>query len=188
MCRNREYIPGLYTCDGTVNCVDKSDELNCPGICIFKGRVHMNLTFCSNVCSPKDCLCSRIYFQCRFGGCIPESKMCDQHADCHYAEDESFCQNMTFSTLPTQLFMVTGDKGNNACADPNWISCEATSEGTCYPRYLTCIYERDINNLPKYCTNGKHLQFCKHIQCSQRFKCPSSYCTPIHTVCDGVWD
>ena len=38
------------------------------------------------------------------------------------------------------------------------------------------------------CRNGAHLEHCQYFQCSQKYKCPDSYCIPHWRVCNGETD
>ena len=38
------------------------------------------------------------------------------------------------------------------------------------------------------CRNGTHLGDCIYHSCPHQYKCPYSYCIPVHTICDGRVD
>ena len=59
-------IPRMWRCDGTPECADKSDELNCP-------------------------VCSTTEFQCKDGKCISEDLVCDGTPQCVLKDDEDSC-------------------------------------------------------------------------------------------------
>ncbi|XP_018787928.1 PREDICTED: low-density lipoprotein receptor-like isoform X1 [Bactrocera latifrons] len=66
-CKNGECIDDLDWCNGSVDCLDGSDEMDCKAI-----------------------LCSDAYKKCHYGGCIPFEKFCDKEFDCWDGSDESF--------------------------------------------------------------------------------------------------
>ncbi|XP_053373490.1 uncharacterized protein LOC123531432 isoform X2 [Mercenaria mercenaria] len=68
-CRNMEWISILARCDGIIDCVDASDEIDCPG---------------------KDD-CSETEFSCGDGNCINVGQVCDFFSDCSDSRDE-FCE------------------------------------------------------------------------------------------------
>ncbi len=53
--------------------------------------------------------------------------------------------------------------------------------------YTVYIYEPNSIALLS-CRNSGHLSNCQHHACPSHFKCPHSYCIPVHNVCDGKQD
>ncbi|XP_076062572.1 low-density lipoprotein receptor-related protein 6 [Oratosquilla oratoria] len=63
-------IPTKWRCDGRAECLDKSDEMDCP----------------QPTCQPSQ-------FKCQNGQCIDKSQWCDGVKQCHDASDEYRCCN-----------------------------------------------------------------------------------------------
>jgi len=70
-CANDRCIRSQDRCDSVNDCLDFSDELNCP-------------TF----------FCANDQFKCRNGTCIPISKRCDRRLDCADFSDEMLCPQL----------------------------------------------------------------------------------------------
>lgn len=64
-CANGQCVPAAAKCNGTVDCLDGSDELKCP--------------------------CKRDEFTCRNGNCINIALRCDGQENCLTGEDELNC-------------------------------------------------------------------------------------------------
>ncbi|KAG7157027.1 Low-density lipoprotein receptor class A domain-containing protein 3-like [Homarus americanus] len=69
-CANGVCVPNYVVCDGVLNCVTGSDEVNCT---LSKG----------------DCFDG--YFQCADGVCVPNSVVCDGVFNCVTGNDEANC-------------------------------------------------------------------------------------------------
>ncbi|KAK7507961.1 hypothetical protein BaRGS_00000926, partial [Batillaria attramentaria] len=69
-CDNGRCIPSTYRCDRDNDCLDNSDEANCPD-----GE---------HTCPPS-------YFQCDDKRCIPQRRLCDGGRDCYDGSDERDC-------------------------------------------------------------------------------------------------
>ena len=54
--------------------------------------------------------------------------------------------------------------------------------------YNICFFNPDSKHLPSACPFGSHLKNCKSFHCSNKYKCPDSYCIPYRNVCNGKWD
>ncbi|EDO29303.1 predicted protein, partial [Nematostella vectensis] len=69
-CTSSECIPDVLKCDGSEDCADSSDEINCT----------------------KRSMCRVDQFECLIeGDCIPLSKHCDGTWDCQHGTDEMDC-------------------------------------------------------------------------------------------------
>ena len=78
-CRASECILTSYICDGIVDCLNGSDEVNCSGS-------HDALQ--TNVLVHK---CEDLYYECHPGHCIPLTQLCDDQFDCSDGLDELRC-------------------------------------------------------------------------------------------------
>ena len=58
----------------------------------------------------------------------------------------------------------------------------------CYLNEKRCVFERDIHGDPVHCLNTEHLRFCGNVKCPGMYRCKSSFCVPIHMVCDQIDD
>lgn len=103
LCNDGTCILSHYECDGVMDCPDASDEMECEHVCNFITEKSTNesvrVSLCYDACSPGDCICHDLYYQCPFhGGCIAASKLCDGKTDCKDGQDERMCP--TISRFP----------------------------------------------------------------------------------------
>ncbi len=92
-CDDGTCILDRYQCDGILHCQDRSDEIACQQICHGTQRtdINYNNTYCTEVCQAPSCVCDGMFFQCRKGGCVPWSHVCDCQRHCHDGSDEQSC-------------------------------------------------------------------------------------------------
>uniref|UniRef100_A0AAQ5Z5D7 Low-density lipoprotein receptor-related protein 2 n=1 Tax=Amphiprion ocellaris TaxID=80972 RepID=A0AAQ5Z5D7_AMPOC len=173
-CTNGQCIDKDWRCDGTKDCTDDSDELNCPppscsaqefkcvtsGECISQGFVCDGEEDCidgsdeQRTCGERTC--SPGQFTCREGQCIPGKYRCDRVKDCVDNSDESNC-NYPHCTEKT-------------CAN-----------GACYNNSQHCNGLQD-------CRDGSDEFNCTNQHCPiHQFQCTNGYCIPHAFVCDH-WD
>ena len=57
-----------------------------------------------------------------------------------------------------------------------------------FSHYLLCQLTWDSAGRLATCRNGAHLRDCIYHSCPHQYKCPYSYCVPVHAVCDGRVD
>ena len=156
-------------------------------------------------CIYPECSCAPLYYQCKRGGCVPVSKVCNGFYECYDQSDELDCV-MTDRIKPTPQWysvipVVKYTKDNSSatefvmgrlhpqlCTDLNWLPCSQWPGSLCYPRGYACVFDRYSNLSMMFCNNGEHLNNCNDIYCSRMFKCIKSFCIPVRMVCDGVWD
>uniref|UniRef100_A0A3P8TS06 Low density lipoprotein receptor-related protein 2b n=1 Tax=Amphiprion percula TaxID=161767 RepID=A0A3P8TS06_AMPPE len=172
-CTNGQCIDKDWRCDGTKDCTDDSDELNCPPPscsaqefkCVTSGECISQRFVCDG---EEDCIdgsdeqrtcertCSPGQFTCREGQCIPGKYRCDRVKDCVDNSDESNC-NYPHCTEKT-------------CAN-----------GACYNNSQHCNGLQD-------CRDGSDEFNCTNQHCPiHQFQCTNGYCIPHAFVCDH-WD
>uniref|UniRef100_A0A3P8PZF7 Low density lipoprotein receptor-related protein 2b n=1 Tax=Astatotilapia calliptera TaxID=8154 RepID=A0A3P8PZF7_ASTCA len=172
-CNNGQCIDIGWRCDGTKDCTDDSDELNCPppsctsqefkcvtsGECIPSGFVcdgeedcidgSDEQRTCGRTCSPNQ-------FTCREGQCIPSKYRCDHVKDCVDNSDENNC---------------------------NYPQCteKTCANGACYNNSQHCNGRED-------CRDGSDEFNCTTQHCPiHQFQCANGFCIPMSFVCDH-WD
>ncbi len=169
-------------CDGIGDCPNDEDEQVC--------HLHYN----NNKVSNNTVLAEHILdfvnevdeieetFQCRFGGEIIATLKNDLVPDCLDQSDETEYNNFLRNGSKTTYSAM-----QSLCNVADETTCVKNYPGVCYPRHLHCIYEPNgIAWLS--CRNSGHLSNCQHYTCPSYFKCPHSYCIPVHNVCDGKQD
>ena len=87
-CMNGSCILPTLLCISDQTC----DPNHC--MCYLRGRKIENLDFCKRYCTPTNCTCGTLMFQCTGGGCVPYTLLCDGEPNCVDASDE-FCTETT---------------------------------------------------------------------------------------------
>uniref|UniRef100_A0A3B4FXS2 Low-density lipoprotein receptor-related protein 2 n=1 Tax=Pundamilia nyererei TaxID=303518 RepID=A0A3B4FXS2_9CICH len=168
-CNNGQCINIGWRCDGTKDCTDDSDELNCPPSCTsqeFKCVTSGECIPSGFVCDgEEDCIdgsdeqrtcgrtCSPNQFTCREGQCIPSKYRCDHVKDCVDNSDENNCYPQ--------------------CTE------KTCANGACYNNSQHCNGRED-------CRDGSDEFNCQHCPIHQ-FQCANGFCIPMSFVCDH-WD
>ncbi|KAM9687332.1 low-density lipoprotein receptor-related protein 8 isoform 5-T5 [Trichechus inunguis] len=183
-CRNERCIPSVWRCDEDDDCLDNSDEDDCP----------------KKTCADSD-------FTCDNGHCIPERWKCDGDKDCPDGSDETkaactkqVCPAEKLSCGPTSHRCVPaswrcdGEKDCESgadeagCATPALGTCRGDEfqceDGTCVPAIKRCNQEQD-------CADGSDEAGClQESTCEgpRRFQCKSGECVDGGKVCDAQRD
>ncbi|XP_056454749.1 low-density lipoprotein receptor class A domain-containing protein 3 isoform X3 [Gadus chalcogrammus] len=124
MCGDGRCVPGGWQCDGTPDCLDRSDEKGCPkvrskcaptffacanGIFCIIGRFRCNgFADCPDRSDEDNCtnplVCSESRFKCRNGRCVDRSFLCNSEDNCQDNSDEEDC--LTTAVAPGQDFVT----------------------------------------------------------------------------------
>ena len=217
-CDDFTYIAEHHACDGEADCLDASDEKNCSDICtFFVPQNNLNcytactddICICNNMyfqcikggCIPLSRFCDGIvdcqdmsdeilclnesqmsyknasdenHFSCISGETIDRILVNDSIPDCPVHGDDEVWPNENMSSI-----MVFDDKVMLACIP---------GHPKLFSHYLLCQLMWDSAGRLATCRNGAHLRDCIYHSCPHQYKCPYSYCIPVHAVCDGRVD
>ena len=202
-CKSDVFISYLYICDGIADCPngDESDEEYC--LCqIGKKSRNFKTNLCQKLVQNRNnkTICSSLYFSAK-GSChkyvqarYPSEKLrksnflCSENrtiditlkndmvVDCpNSAEDEEI------------LLSLLKYEEARTCRRPYEIPCKE-GYSRCFNISHICTYRINLSGRLQPCSNGAHLQNCKHFECNMMFKCVKAYCIPWAYVCDGKWD
>ncbi len=198
-CNDGTCILDVYACDGSFDCPDDSDEVNCTHACSFFDKDWWDGHNCFENCLPSNCSCSMHYFQCTLGKCIPWSFVCNNRDDCGDYSDEAYCSTITPNDVKmamnqshkwdTEIALNKWDSTpEDGCAEDVGVGVCGRGSGECFPKYALCLFEKTPSNDIRYCSQGGHLLSCQTFECPALFKCPESYCIPLFAVCNGDAD
>ncbi len=206
-CADGTCILDFYACDGSHDCPDGSDELNCTHVCNFFGRDKWGDRDCFEKCFTTDCSCSEHYFQCTGGKCLPWSFVCNGRDDCRDNSDEVHCSSIVLNNVKVietpstdhlggatnqsldgyTNSMLNQDGGipDGRCIRGDDVGACGGVSGECFPKYALCLFEKSPSSGIRYCSQGGHLLSCQNFECPTLFKCPESYCIAMFAVCNG---
>uniref|UniRef100_A0A3Q2DHQ2 EGF-like domain-containing protein n=1 Tax=Cyprinodon variegatus TaxID=28743 RepID=A0A3Q2DHQ2_CYPVA len=212
-CTNGQCINIEWRCDGTKDCTDDSDELNCRKSnfcsqefrCVTSGEC-ISLGF---VCDgEEDCVdgsdeqrtcgrtCNPDQFTCQEGQCIPSKYRCDHVTDCVDNSDERNCDYPQC----TQKTCANGACYNNSQHCNGLQDCrDGSDETNCTTEHCPlhqfecangfCIPIPFVCDHWNDCGDDSDEQGCEYQSCSgNQFTCSSGRCIPQNWVCDKFND
>ncbi len=173
-------VPWSRVCDGVDDCPHHEDEEGC--LFYYKDNTEIISIIHKSgrlqLFPEKKADTSNDTYRCTDGKTLPRILINDLIPDCPSQSDEEDYYH----------FLKNGSRtiySNNPllCDAADETTCVKNFPGVCYSRHAFCVFETGV-----HCRNGGHLRHCKYHVCPSQFKCPSSYCIPTHSVCDGNLD
>ena len=198
-CSDKSCIPSAFECNNITDCTDGSDEANCSHVCtqtLCEGP-ECSQTFCES-CAWPQCYCTRGYYQCESGGCVPIDTVCDGTVNCADKSDEAYCE-----LICRPDFMHCSD-GLLRVADVHWCDgiqhCLDGSDEQCLPKgcpgflcnnAATCIPNSWLNDGVSDCDDNEDevtylQQVDTHAKCNHgELSCGEyiPHCYPISDHC-----
>ena len=192
MCDEGTCILSHYVCDGTVDCPDESDEVDCSHVCSSSDNYNININ-CFTSCSSPECVCNNLYFPCALGGCVPWSRVCDGVTDCPQGEDELQCGFSDMSNVTRALFLEHNfqDKVplNSKAGDYKCINGSNISHVLVNDLIPDCPEQDDEETYYKFLKNGSRPDFfpdrvlCEESDATTCVKNYKGVCYPRHLHC-----
>ncbi|XP_070948861.1 low-density lipoprotein receptor-related protein 8 isoform X3 [Macaca nemestrina] len=188
-CRNERCIPSVWRCDEDDDCLDHSDEDDCP----------------KKTCADSD-------FTCDNGHCIHERWKCDGEEECPDGSDESeatcMCAPHEFQcgnrSCLAAVFVCDGDddcgdgSDERGCADPacgpREFRCGRDGGGACIPERWVCDRQFDCEDrsdeAAELCGRPGPGATSAPAACATaaQFACRSGECVHLGWRCDGDRD
>ncbi|KAF2354429.1 Laminin IV [Trinorchestia longiramus] len=174
-------FPDIIRCNNRDECVDGTDEADCPGKCAdsewrcvdgtcIPSNLRCNgLLNCYDNSDEEGCpeSCSADEWACEDGLCIPAHLRCNGLINCHDSSDEKDCPILTTPSTNTSVY----------CPPDTW-RCEDNK--ACIPSYTRCDGAAN-------CYDGSDEKGCKVCPAHQ-WLCEDQHCIPIRARCDGRRD
>ncbi|XP_024936745.1 basement membrane-specific heparan sulfate proteoglycan core protein [Cephus cinctus] len=196
-CDNGICIMKDFFCDTKFDCLDDSDEKDCPnvvpggannricseneftcddGSCIpLSGRCN-GIADCPDNKDELECPsgCGRDEFQCQNGECIRADQRCNRVYNCEDGTDEDNC-NITPRPTPPPTLPQYEPKPPRC--PRGYFTC--TSDKSCVPSSALC------NGIPE-CRDGSDEQNCDSTEVCypNGWRCENGPCIPLHRRCD----
>ncbi|XP_070532232.1 uncharacterized protein [Ptychodera flava] len=183
-CANGQCISISLLCNFVSDCEDESEERDCvypqcedsdfmcdSGQCIPGSKRCDLIQDCVDGTDEEKCLgqCNS-GFECYDGACLPSHAICDGYIDCQGSNNEDEPETCEY-------------KSENFTCNDEGIRCDS---GVCMSGNLRCLYDFDQYDIQIGCRDVTHLIFCETFDCPfSTYKCPTSYCIPLHMRCNG---
>ena len=184
-CAEGEYVSQFFVCDGTVQCKNMFDEVNCKcnktsqdsddesQHCSLVNGMWANVSF---VVQDKKAVKWEETYSCKTAKIISVSMFNDLVSDCG-SDGEDEPELMSLHTHHT----------THPCSATHQLPCRE-GHSKCYNISAICFYILNQRNHMLFCRTGEHLEECAEFECNSMFKCIGFYCVPWKYVCDGKWD
>jgi hypothetical protein len=137
-CGDGEKVFPIWACDGSADCANGADELNCPGPFICGDGSEITPSWkcdgepdCMDGSDEVDCPVLPT-FTCTSGEQIPANWQCDYENDCPDGSDETGCAQLVCPNAETGPLETSGDTSNetgNESPDPSDTGPLETSTG-----------------------------------------------------------
>ncbi|XP_041377591.1 basement membrane-specific heparan sulfate proteoglycan core protein-like isoform X3 [Gigantopelta aegis] len=205
-CDNGQCIDGRARCNEMAECLDGSDENNCPcrddqfecaqeGNCISAEKRCDRRYDCADGSDEDDCPCRDDQFRCGDGQCISAQRKCDRRNDCFDGSDETDCVGVcgrnqfkcNDGTCIDQRQKC--DRYSNCPDGSDEFHCDCRHDefrcetnGQCVPSSYHC-------NGRSECDDGSDERDCQPVICrDDQYTCDSGECIASSDRCNRRYD
>ncbi len=124
-CEDGTCILAAYHCDGFPHCPDATDEVNCT---VCSSSPKHSWVDCFSGCKQPYCHCSTHYFQCKAGGCVPWTVVCDCEKNCLDNSDEAWCSQALVANCGNETESRLKDHGSFHCDNNTSVAIELVND------------------------------------------------------------
>lgn len=156
---SKQCIVPQFVCDGELDCPHGEDEQDCN--CKIASNQKVLIVYCL------------LYM-------VAKQQMITNH----WKLSEESANSRTTNDQVGEMLVVPRLTNTSMSEMTETVKCQPSKPGK-ISLNEHCIFNGDEKNLPNICPYGLHLKGCKHVNCTNTFKCPNSYCIPYKHVCDG---
>ncbi|KAM7349812.1 terribly reduced optic lobes isoform 24-T24 [Cochliomyia hominivorax] len=216
-CDNR-CLPKEYQCNGVHECIDNTDELNCPekecrpdefkcrsGDCIDGSKRCNRVQDCPDGDDEDErCRCAADQYRCRNGDCVPGYAHCNGRHECPDYSDEEDCAD-PIPAYPSRCsasqFRCDSGQCISAMARCNgYTDClDSSDEKHCRFNLKDSYYEFEGLSTPQFSTSSTStisplLSSATSSSSSSKacgplmYRCENGPCIPLNLRCNGNFD